>query len=87
MGTASYHCPPLRYRQTKLPMFSFFKKAADTANPTAPAELSWRERLKAGLARTRAQFDGKLKAIFSRGKVDDELLGVRVSATRRARQS
>ena len=55
-------------------MFSFFKKAADTANPTAPAELSWRERLKAGLARTRAQFGGKLKAIFSRGKVDDELL-------------
>jgi hypothetical protein len=32
------------------------------------------ERLKAGLARTRAQFGGKLKALFSRGKVDDELL-------------
>jgi fused signal recognition particle receptor len=36
--------------------------------------LSWRERLKAGLARTRAQLGGKLKTIFSRGKVDEELL-------------
>ncbi len=35
---------------------------------------SWRERLKAGLARTRAQFGGRMKALFKRGKVDDELL-------------
>ncbi len=50
-------------------------EAAATAPvaPPAPAP-SWRERLKAGLARTRAQFGGKLKSIFSRGKVDDELL-------------
>ena len=66
-------------------MFGFLKKsndaqsaAADSASPpapaSAPAQPSWRERLKAGLARTRAQFGGKLKSIFSRGKVDDELL-------------
>ena len=66
-------------------MFGFLKKSADTADKTpenAPAastestapQLSWRERLKAGLARTRSQFGGKLKSIFSRGKVDAELL-------------
>jgi len=55
-------------------MFSFFKKSADTPAPTVPVESSWRERLKAGLARTRAQLGGRLKSIFARGKVDDELL-------------
>jgi fused signal recognition particle receptor len=61
-------------------MFGFLKKSADkqdataTAEPVSTPELSWRDRLKAGLARTRAQFGGKLKSIFSRGKVDDELL-------------
>ena len=58
-------------------MFAFLKKSADGKAADAapkPPELSWRERLKAGLARTRAQFGGKLKSIFSRGKVDDELL-------------
>ena len=58
-------------------MFGFLKKPGDTpvTEPAgAAAEPSWRERLKAGLARTRAQFGGKLKTIFSRGKVDDELL-------------
>jgi fused signal recognition particle receptor len=39
-----------------------------------PTASSWRQRLKSGLARTRAQFGGKLKSLFSRGKVDDELL-------------
>lgn len=39
-----------------------------------PPKRSWRERLKAGLARTRAQFSSQLKSVFSRGKVDDELL-------------
>ena len=62
-------------------MFGFLKKSADKpgvistpASAPATPELSWRERLKAGLARTRSQFGGKLKSIFSRGKVDDELL-------------
>ena len=65
-------------------MFAFLKKSigapdaaaasVETPAPAASSELSWRQRLKAGLARTRAQFGGKLKSIFSRGKVDDELL-------------
>lgn len=63
-------------------MFSFLKKTApDTkaeapavANTAADAAPSWRERLFKGLAKTRAQWGGKLKSIFSRGKVDDELL-------------
>ena len=42
--------------------------------PSPEKAPSWRERLKAGLARTRASFGSKLKTIFSRGKVDDELL-------------
>ena len=55
-------------------MFGFFKKSAEPATPPTAPELSWRERLKAGLARTRAQLGGKLKTLFARGKVDDELL-------------
>jgi fused signal recognition particle receptor len=63
-------------------MFSFLKKTSSDAKPevsaaAAPAEApkpSWRERLFQGLAKTRAQWGGKLKTIFSRGKVDDELL-------------
>ena len=67
-------------------MFSFLKKsksepnaapgAADVpaAAPEAEKKLSWHERLFKGLAKTRAQWGGKLKGIFSRGKVDDELL-------------
>jgi len=63
-------------------MFGFLKKSSDSKPETIAAdlstspepELSWRERLKAGLARTRAQFGGKLKSIFARGRVDDELL-------------
>ncbi len=63
-------------------MFSFLKKSSSDVKPevpaaAAPAEAakpSWRERLFQGLAKTRAQWGGKLKTIFSRGKVDDELL-------------
>ncbi len=58
-------------------MFGFLKKPVDAENSTpvtSTAEPSWRERLKAGLERTRAQFGGKLKSVFARGKVDDELL-------------
>ena len=64
-------------------MFGFLKKG-DKSSP-APAEAAktaettkaaptWRERLFSGLSRTRAQLGGKLKSLFSRGKVDDELL-------------
>ena len=58
-------------------MFGFLKKSADPqhdAQVSTTPEPTWRERLKTGLARTRAQFGGKLKSIFSRGKIDDELL-------------
>ena len=65
-------------------MFGFLKKSP-AENPAAGAPaisahretgdvVPWRQRLKAGLARTRAQFGGKLKSLFARGKVDDELL-------------
>lgn len=69
-------------------MFGFLKKnqapdaetiadllGESTPSPdTTAASPSWRQRLKVGLARTRAQFGGKLKSLFARGKVDDELL-------------
>jgi fused signal recognition particle receptor len=57
-------------------MFSFLKKSsAPAAEENTPATApSWRERLFKGLSRTRAQLGGKLKSIFARGKVDDELL-------------
>lgn len=63
-------------------MFSFLKKSAPDAQGestvapivTPAAAPSWRERLFQGLARTRAQWGGRLKSIFARGKVDDELL-------------
>lgn len=66
-------------------MFSFFKKSpapGDEAPAAAPkaapapateAPRSWLDRLKSGLARTRDQI-GALGDIFSRRKIDDELL-------------
>jgi fused signal recognition particle receptor len=56
-------------------MFGFLKKnqePADTA-PQSP-KLSWTERLKAGLARTRQALNTPLGELFSRAKIDDELL-------------
>ena len=65
-------------------MFGFLKKDSPTANPTtastsstgatAPAPLSWRDRLKAGLSKTRATLNTPLGELFSRGKIDDALL-------------
>ncbi|MDR2637251.1 MAG: signal recognition particle-docking protein FtsY [Zoogloeaceae bacterium] len=59
-------------------MFSFLKKKDDSPPPSPAAgeeaPRSWRERLLGGLTRTRAQLGGRMKALFSRGKVDDELL-------------
>ena len=59
-------------------MFGFLKKKAEDA-PGAAAEqatpkLSWTERLKAGLSRTRAALNTPLGELFARGKIDDELL-------------
>ena len=57
-------------------MFSFLKKK-EGEKPSATASESrpsWTERLKSGLARTRAQLGGQFSTIFSRARIDDELL-------------
>jgi fused signal recognition particle receptor len=51
-------------------MFGFLKKNQDSESP----KTSWTERLKAGLARTRATLNTPLGELFSRTKIDDELL-------------
>jgi fused signal recognition particle receptor len=51
-------------------MLGFLKKSD---NPAAP-KPTWTERLKAGLSRTRAQFNGQLAGLFGRGRIDDEML-------------
>lgn len=63
-------------------MFGFLKKDASSAPPTsaspegaaAPAAPTWRDRLKAGLSKTRATLNTPLGELFSRGKIDDDLL-------------
>lgn len=65
-------------------MFNFFKK--DKPEPTAeenklkpaeaatePVNLSWAERLKQGLAKTRNQLGNQLAGIFGGGKIDAEV--------------
>ena len=56
-------------------MFGFLKKdpVPASAKPADKAP-SWTERLRAGLSRTRAQWSGKLGALFSRARIDDDLL-------------
>ena len=44
------------------------------ANVQKAPSRSWRERLFAGLTKTRQQIGGSVRGLFSRGKVDDELL-------------
>ncbi|MDD3328718.1 MAG: signal recognition particle-docking protein FtsY [Zoogloea sp.] len=46
------------------------------AAPAAPADKkrSWMDRLRAGLSRTREQIGGGLSSLFSRRKIDEELL-------------
>ena len=61
-------------------MFGFLKKGDKTSPESQTDHLAqdaspgWRERLFAGLSRTRSQLGGSLKSIFARGRVDDELL-------------
>ena len=59
-------------------MFGFLKSKDDPAAPAAatPAvpRASWGERLKAGLSRTRDTLNTPLTELFSRAKIDDELL-------------
>ena len=55
-------------------MFGFLKKNQDAPDAPPAAKPSWTERLKAGLARTRAALNTPLGELFSRAKIDDELL-------------
>jgi fused signal recognition particle receptor len=66
-------------------MFGFFRKNKDGDAEAAPSvdnvaaapaadKPGWRERLKAGLAKTRAQLGGQLSGLFRRARIDDELL-------------
>ena len=62
-------------------MFGFLKSkdgdpAAPAASdkPTALAQPSWKERLKAGLAKTNKTLNTPLGELFSRARIDDELL-------------
>jgi fused signal recognition particle receptor len=58
-------------------MFGFLKPKDDPAAPAgepAPPGRHGSERLKAGLSRTRATLNTPLSELFSRGKIDDELL-------------
>ena len=57
-------------------MFGFPKTKDDPAAPAiaTPARASWGERLKAGLSRTRDTLNTPLTELFSRAKIDDELL-------------
>jgi fused signal recognition particle receptor len=52
-------------------MFGFLKKDEAAGAERKP---SWTERLKAGLAKTRAQLGGQLTGLFRRARIDDELL-------------
>ena len=59
-------------------MFGFLKTkddpAVQAAVAPAPSRASWSERLKAGLSRTRDTLNTPLTELFSRTKIDDELL-------------
>ncbi len=58
-------------------MFGFLKPKDDAAAPVAESQATrptWSERLKAGLSRTRATLNTPLSELFSRTKIDDELI-------------
>lgn len=55
-------------------MFGFLKKKDEPAAAPEEGKASWAERLKAGLAKTRAALNTPLGEIFSRARIDDELL-------------
>ena len=50
------------------------KKESASPDAAASAKPSWRDRLKAGLSKTRATLNTPLGELFSRGKIDDDLL-------------
>ncbi|HYG32168.1 MAG TPA: signal recognition particle receptor subunit alpha, partial [Methylophilaceae bacterium] len=57
-------------------MFDFFKKdktpPPEPEIPQAPT-LSWTERLKQGLSRTRSQLGSQLTGLFSGGRISEEV--------------
>ena len=57
-------------------MFGFLKKDSPDENDQDQKDVAptWRERLKAGLSKTRATLNTPLGELFSRGKIDDDLL-------------
>jgi fused signal recognition particle receptor len=55
-------------------MFGFLKSKDDPGAPAPAPRPSWSERLKAGLARTRDTLNTPLEELFSRTKIDDDLL-------------
>jgi fused signal recognition particle receptor len=55
-------------------MFGFLKTKDDPVAQAPGSRASWSERLKAGLARTRDTLNTPLEELFSRAKIDDDLL-------------
>lgn len=56
------------------PMFGFQKKNQEQKDSADSSGPSWKERLKAGLSKTRTTLNTPLSELFTRGKIDDELL-------------
>ena len=57
-------------------MFDFFKKdktPEPQSKAEAPAQISWAERLKQGLSRTRSQLGNQLTSLFGGGKIDADV--------------
>lgn len=57
-------------------MFDFFKKDKTPeaqSKADAPAQISWAERLKQGLSRTRSQLGNQLASLFGGGKIDADV--------------
>lgn len=56
-------------------MFNPFAKKSEPATPAQPepTSLSWAQRLKNGLAKTRQQLGGQLSALFGGGKIDEAI--------------
>ncbi len=56
-------------------MFNPFAKKTESVSPAAtePASLSWTQRLKNGLSKTRQQLGGQLSALFGGGKIDEDI--------------
>lgn len=56
-------------------MFNPFAKKSEPATPAQPepSSLSWTQRLKNGLAKTRQHLGGQLSALFGGGKIDEAI--------------